>query len=151
RRFVLEAQITSQLQHPGIVPLYDLMLDGPEGCGGPWYTMRFVEGKTLTAAIRDHHDGRPDAPDFRRLIEALVAVCLTVPDAHARYVLHRDLKGDNIYLGDFGEVFVLDWGLAKAGIGAGAYFAEAPSPDCPPSDGEHGTEPGTKLGTPAYM
>jgi tRNA A-37 threonylcarbamoyl transferase component Bud32/tetratricopeptide (TPR) repeat protein len=151
RRFVLEAQITSQLQHPGIVPLYDLMLDGPEGCGGPWYTMRFVEGKTLTAAIRDHHEGWPDAPGLRRLVEILIAVCQTVAYAHARDVLHRDLKGDNIYLGDFGEVFVLDWGLAKAVRGVAEYADAASSTDDLPSDGEPETQPGAKLGTPAYM
>ncbi len=149
-RFELEAKITAQLQHPGIVPCFDLMLTGQEGAGGPWYTMRFIEGKTLARAIVEHHTNRPSALNLRRLIEVLISVCQTVAFAHARDVLHRDLKGDNIILGEFGEVFVLDWGLAKAGATEGEVEGPSSIEPTPPSGGGL-TEPGTKLGTPAYM
>ena len=83
----------------------------------PFYTMRLVHGRTLTEAIGAYHakraEGRADPLDFVALLAAFVAVCNTIAYAHSRGVLHRDLKGDNVILGDFGEVIVLDWGLAK--------------------------------------
>src|SRR5439155_3131218 len=118
-RFLQEARITGQLEHPSIVPLYDLIGDVDEGgdSENPRYTMRFVAGRTLSEAIQDYHrkrrDGRVTALDLGALLDAFVAVCHAIAYAHSRKVLHRDIKGSNIVLGDFGEVFVLDWGLAK--------------------------------------
>src|SRR5262249_14553993 len=110
--FVYEAKITAQLEHPGIVPVYEL--GGEEA---PYYTMRFVRGKTLSEAIRAYHKkrsaGEVDSVGLVELLTAFVGVCHAVAYAHSRGVIHRDLKGQNVVLGDYGEVIVLDWGLAK--------------------------------------
>jgi serine/threonine-protein kinase len=146
-RFLNEARITGQLEHPGIVPVYELVR---RDNGQPVYTMRFVKGRTLADAIRDHHrkrEARQAGPlDLRALLTAFLGVCNAVAYAHSRGVLHRDLKPQNVALGDFGEVMVLDWGLAKvAGESegaAGALQAEA---------GRDATQQGQVIGTPAYM
>lgn len=117
-RFVEEAQVTAQLEHPGIVPVHDL---GHLPDGRLYYTMREVLGRSLDAHIGALHAASPphqwaDAPDgwtFRRLVDALCRACEAVAYAHARGVVHRDLKPANIMLGGFGEVLVVDWGLAK--------------------------------------
>ncbi len=111
-RFLYEAKITAQLEHPGIVPVYEL----GEG-EAPYYTMRFVKGRTLSEAIRAFHKkraiGKADSVERVALLTAFVGVCYAVAYAHSRGIIHRDLKGQNVVLGDFGEVMVLDWGLAK--------------------------------------
>ena len=111
-RFLYEAKITAQLEHPGIVPVYEL----GEG-EAPYYTMRFVRGRTLSEAIRAYHKkraaGEVDSIGKVELLTAFVNVCHAVAYAHSRGIIHRDLKGQNVVLGDFGEVMVLDWGLAK--------------------------------------
>ena len=111
-RFLYEAKITAQLEHPGIVPVYEL----GEG-ESPYYTMRFVRGRTLNEAIRAYHKkraaGEADSVARVELLTAFVNVCHAVAYAHSRGIIHRDLKGQNVVLGDFGEVMVLDWGLAK--------------------------------------
>jgi serine/threonine protein kinase len=111
-RFLYEAKITAQLEHPGIVPVYEV------GEGEvPYYTMRFVQGRTLSEAIRSYHKqraaGEAGPVALVKLLGAFVGVCHAVAYAHSRGVLHRDLKGQNVVLGEFGEVMVLDWGLAK--------------------------------------
>lgn len=115
RRFLMEAQITGQLNHPGIVPVHELVT--PADGETPYYVMRFVEGRTLTHAARDYHEkrrqGRAAEVELRDLLGAFVSVCNTLAYAHARGVIHRDLKGANVLLGDFGEVLVVDWGTAK--------------------------------------
>jgi hypothetical protein len=103
RRFLLEAQVTSQLQHPGIVPVYE-MLSSEQG---PFYTMRFVEGRTLAGAIADYHR-QPAPAALHDLLGVFVQVCNTLAYAHSRGVVHRDLKPANVELGSFGEVVVLD-------------------------------------------
>lgn len=117
-RFVREASLTGQLEHPGIVPVYELTAR-PES-GEPFYTMRLVRGGTLTEAIRSYHGkrlaGQAEPLELVGLLTAFVAVCNTLAYAHSRRVLHRDLKGDNVILGDFGEVVVLDWGWPNAWI-----------------------------------
>ena len=111
-RFLYEARITAQLEHPGIVPVYEL----GEG-DAPYYTMRFVRGRTLSEAIRAYHKkraaGEADSVGLVDLLSAFASVCHAVAYAHSRGIIHRDLKGQNVVLGDFGEVIVLDWGLAK--------------------------------------
>ena len=112
-RFVLEAEITGNLEHPGIVPVYGL---GAYPDGRPYYAMRFIRGETLAAAIKRFHGQAPvrfDSLEFRQLLGRLVAVCQAIAYAHNRGVLHRDVKPDNIMLGKFGETLVVDWGLAK--------------------------------------
>src|SRR5262245_16494755 len=114
-RFLEEAKVTGQLEHPGIVPVYELAARSEDR--QPFYTMRFVRGRTLAEAVRDYYRrrsaGEAGAVEFQGLLQALVGVCNAVAYAHARGVLHRDLKPQNVVLGDYGEVIVLDWGLAK--------------------------------------
>src|SRR5262249_5921550 len=102
-RFLKEARITGQLAHPGVVPVYELARR-PEN-QQPFYTMQFVKGRTLTAAARSYHQERAacqaNSLEFLTLLNAFVAVCNTVAYAHARGVIHRDLKGQNVILGDF--------------------------------------------------
>jgi tetratricopeptide (TPR) repeat protein len=107
QRFVEEAQIGSQLQHPGIAPVHDL---GRLTDGRPFFTMKLVEGRTLADLLKERPAPSHDRPRFLTVFEQ---VCQTVAYAHARGVIHRDLKPANVMVGAFGEVQVMDWGLAK--------------------------------------
>ena len=117
-RFEREARVTGRLDHPGIVPVHALKSDPT---GRPCYVMRFVDGKTLQARIQLLHSSAPQiktAPffethEFRQLLQNMVTVCNIVAYAHDQGVIHRDIKPANIILGPFGEVLLLDWGLAK--------------------------------------
>src|SRR5262249_48032950 len=133
----------------GIVPVYELTRD-PK-VGRPFYTMRFIRGRTLQAASRNFHAlraaGKAEALDLRELLTAFVGVCNAVAYAHSRNVLHRDLKGHNVLLGDFGEVIVLDWGLAKRLDRVEETAADATNREA--AGGQ--TVQGQVLGTPAYM
>jgi len=150
-RFVLEAEVTGRLEHPGVVPVYGL---GTYPDGRPFYAMRFVQGDSLRGAIRRFHTGTPrfDSLAFRELLTRFVAVCQAVAYAHSRGVLHRDLKPENVMLGKYGETYVVDWGLAKvvgrAQSDSGRFDSEKPLPS-----GSHpsGTAIGQALGTPTYM
>jgi serine/threonine-protein kinase len=146
-RFVREARIQGQLEHPAVVPVYDLGVD-PKG--GIFFTMKRIRGMTLHSIFCALAARDPDALakySRRRLLTAFGSVCLAVDFAHRRGVLHRDLKPANIILGDYGEVYVLDWGLAKA---AGASSAEDDAIELT-NDGMHRTMLGSLLGTPGYM
>ena len=113
RRFVREARAQAQLEHPAIVPVYDIGRD-PER--GPFFTMKRVRGHTLARVLEGLVENEPEYTSRytrRRLITAFLQVCRAVHYAHARRVLHRDLKPSNVMLGDYGEVYVLDWGLAR--------------------------------------
>lgn len=114
-RFAREAKLTGRLEHPGVVPVYELGTDAKTG--RPFYAMRFLRGRTLSDAARAFHAARRPGwfppMDLVTLLSAFVSVCNTVGYAHSRGVVHRDLKGENIVLGEFGEVVVLDWGVAK--------------------------------------
>lgn len=151
-RFLDEARITGQLEHPGIVPVYELSRRPDDQ--QPFYTMRFVKGRTLSEAIAAFHlktkDGEVDPLDRLQLLNAFVNACNAVAYAHSRGVVHRDLKGQNIVLGDYGEVVVLDWGLAKrldsTKSSSGLHPVQVQSVfDRDP------TIEGQALGTPAYM
>lgn len=113
RRLVKEAQITGQLEHPNIVPVHEL--DQMED-GSPYYTMKLLRGQTLSQHIQEHHklkrDGQDSMLSLYELLNIFVDVCNAVAYAGARGIVHRDLKPANIMLGGFGEVLVLDWGLA---------------------------------------
>ena len=116
-RFLDEAQTTAQLQHPGIIPIYDM---GTLSDGRVWFTMKEVSGQTFEAVISQVHRAsrsrwEPAASGWtlRRLVDALRQVCEAVGYAHSRGVVHRDLKPGNIMVGSHGEVLVLDWGLVK--------------------------------------
>ena len=110
-----EAEITSQLKHPNIIPVYASRF---ENDGWPCYAMQLIEGQTLRAEVRAFHTSF-DSPkkyfsfEFRRLIRCLISICNAVAYAHTQDVIHRDIKPGNIMLGSFGETFLIDWGLAK--------------------------------------
>ncbi|MBY0525684.1 MAG: protein kinase [Gemmataceae bacterium] len=149
RRFLHEARITGRLQHPGVVPVYEL-LPGQDG-EPPCYTMRFVRGRTLTEAIQDYHARRATGAagplDLHALLGAFIRVCNTVAYAHSQNIIHRDLKSDNVGLGDFGEVILLDWGFAKELDSPEETSSQAATADARPED----TLTGQVVGTPAYM
>lgn len=105
-RFVEEAQIGGQLQHPGIVPVYEL---GVFPNGRPFFAMKLLKGQTLTYLL----DERGEEADLPRFLAIFESICQTVAYAHSRGVIHRDLKPSNVMVGSFGEVQVMDWGLAK--------------------------------------
>ncbi len=159
RRFRREAQITGQLEHPHIVPVYELSL--PTGNGNDCcYAMRLIKGKTLRKACDEYHAGRSagiERPlEMQRLLHAFVSVCQAISYANSRGVIHRDVKPENVVLGKYGEVVVLDWGLAKT-------ICDPPDENEDSSDsgsskivisGEDATSRtavGAILGTPAYM
>jgi len=153
RRFVREAQITGQLEHPNIVPVYELARD--EERTYPFYTMRFVHGQSLGDAIEAYHQQRRVGADvrieFRRLLQAFVSVCQAIAYAHSRRVIHRDLKPSNVMLGSYGEVVVLDWGLAKILDKQDEATEAEPAIRNLDDSGGVATQPGQVLGTPAYM
>ena len=113
-RFVQEAQVNSQLEHPNIVPIYQA---GRGADGQPYYTMKYVRGQEYRELIQDYHqhrrEGNVDALELRRLLTLFISTCQAVSYAHNRGVVHRDLKPENVAVGEFGELMVLDWGLAK--------------------------------------
>jgi tRNA A-37 threonylcarbamoyl transferase component Bud32 len=115
-KFQLEAEITGNLEHPGIVPIYSL---GKDPSGRPFYAMRLVRGDNLNRAIDEfHRRGTSQKPDyvsveFLTLIDRLIDVAQAISYAHSRGVLHRDLKPGNILVGNFGETLVIDWGLVR--------------------------------------
>jgi serine/threonine-protein kinase len=157
-RFLKEAQVTGQLEHPNIVPVYELAKRTDDA--RPFYTMRLVRGQTLRDAIAEHHERRRAShvePLARqRLLQAFVSVCNAISYAHSRGVIHRDLKPANVILGGFGEVLLLDWGLAKVGSAESNAAGEQPT-GAPPigsvTDSSHAeaTSAGMVMGTPAYM
>lgn len=152
-RFLQEARVTGQLEHPGIVPVYELARRPKDQ--QPYYTMRFVRGRTLSEAAADYHRkrqaGKVGTFEILDLLNAFVTVCNTVAYAHSRGIIHRDLKCQNVVLGDFGDVVVLDWGLAKV-IGASESPAETSRPPLDlPASGSDLTVHGQVIGTPAYM
>ena len=115
-RFIREAEINGNLEHPGIVPVYGL---GSYSDGRPYYAMRFVQGETLQVALDRFHKGAKSLSaaewtiGLRQLLRRFLAICDAIDYAHTRGVLHRDLKPSNILLGKFGETLIIDWGLAK--------------------------------------
>ena len=115
-KFLLEAEITGQLEHPGIVPVYAL---GTDRNGNPYYAMRFIRGQEFKKVIQQFHEVRQqkktalDGVEFRQLLRRFLDVCNAVDYAHSRGILHRDLKPANVMIGNHGETLVVDWGLAK--------------------------------------
>jgi serine/threonine-protein kinase len=150
-RFLEEARVTGQLEHPGIVPVHELA-HGADGSA--FYVMRMVRGRTLGEAIKDHHTKRQEKKagplELRALLSSFVAVCNAVAYAHSRGVLHRDLKPSNVILGDFGEVIVLDWGLAKL-VGKPDQEATGLLPVSVEAGSRDETIQGQVLGTPGFM
>jgi serine/threonine-protein kinase len=174
QRFIEEAQIGGQLQHPGIVPVYDL---GTFADRRPFFAMKLVKGRTLAEMLADRDSVgwvqpinskgsdnvgtgglHPPYQDLPRFLSIFEAVCQTMAYAHARGVVHRDLKPSNVMVGSFGEVQVMDWGLAKV-LPRGGVADEHPEPPAnetvimtvrsgSDADASHA---GSVLGTPSYM
>ncbi len=154
QRFLLEAEVTGGLEHPGIVPVYGL---GTYDGGRPYYAMRFIRGDSLKEAINQFHENeslKRDAGrrslELRKLLRRFTDVCNAIEYAHSRGVLHRDIKPANIIVGKHGETLVVDWGLAKA---TGKSDPSAGERSLMPSSASGGSEtlPGSALGTPAFM
>ena len=155
-RFLQEAEITGNLEHPGVVPVYAL---GQYADGRPYYAMRFIQGQSLRQAITQFYQEEGPARDsgrravaFRGLLSRFVAVCNVMEYAHSRRVLHRDLKPSNIMLGKYGETLVVDWGLAKA-LGTPERALPTSERTLMPASasGVQATQMGSALGTPSYM
>ncbi|MFO0565366.1 MAG: serine/threonine-protein kinase [Polyangiaceae bacterium] len=147
-RFVREARVQGQLEHPSVVPVYDL---GRDEAGSEFFTMKRVKGHTLEEIVQAQRagDGEMTAKYGRRkLLSAMSQVCLAVAYAHSRGVLHRDLKPANIMLGDFGEVYVLDWGIARIHGSEELASEERVVPDAVEIPE---TQVGALVGTPGYM
>ncbi|HVS34793.1 MAG TPA: tetratricopeptide repeat protein [Gemmataceae bacterium] len=157
-RFFREAQLSGQLQHPGVAPVHDM---GRLPDQRPYFAMKLVEGRTLAALLAERDAPARDLPRFLKIFEQ---ICQTLAYAHARRIIHRDLKPANVMVGAFGEVLVMDWGLAKpldggepatlpplaiphSGDRGSQTTIDAPAPA--PEAGQ--SQPGAVLGTPAYM
>jgi serine/threonine protein kinase/tetratricopeptide (TPR) repeat protein len=180
QRFLLEAEVTGGLEHPGIVPVYGL---GTYGDGRPYYAMRFIRGESLKQAIERFHAtkavgwveqteahqrasasppvGLEDSThptndpgrrslELRQLLRRFLDVCNAVGYAHSRGVLHRDIKPGNVIVGKHGETLVVDWGLAKA-MGRSEPGSGERTLLPSSASGSAETLPGSALGTPAYM
>ena len=110
-RFVHEAQVTGSLQHPNIVPVYSMNWDVDQA---PFYTMKYIRGDTFAKCLDEyHHSISNPSVDIQTLLERFLAVCQAIAYAHENGIIHRDIKPENIAIGEFGEVTVLDWGLAE--------------------------------------
>jgi serine/threonine-protein kinase len=172
-RFLIEAEVTGRLEHPGVVPVYGL---GTNERGRPFYAMRFVRGQSLKEAIEQFHrpiatsfhsshaeEGRAETAEagsdgsrdlaLRQLLRRFIDVCNAIAYAHSRGVIHRDLKPANILLGPYGETLVVDWGLAKVVGRDDPVPQPAAEMTLRPSSGSGSseTQAGTAVGTPAYM
>jgi serine/threonine-protein kinase len=141
RRFLREASIQGRLEHPAIVPVHEL---GRDDDGLPFFAMKKLSGITLGKILAD--PATRARIGLQRILRAFVEVCLAIELAHVRGIVHRDLKPDNILLGEFGEVYILDWGVAKIiGEDDSGEFADLHSGD------HHATRAGAAIGTPGYM
>jgi serine/threonine-protein kinase len=149
-RFIWEARVQAQLEHPVIVPVYDM---GVTASGAEYFTMRRIGGRTLaTVLARLRNDDTEAIREFPRgkLLGAFRQVCLAVEYAHRRGVIHRDLKPENVMLGELGEVYVLDWGLAKSRA-SGASDTGSVEAGRKSQNANLQSQHGGIFGTPGYM
>ncbi len=156
-RFIREARILGQLEHPNIVPIHELGLDGE---GRPYYTMKMVKGVHLHQVLERLRAGDPATVaryPLPQLMTVFLKLCDAVAYAHSKGVLHRDLKPENVMLGDYGEVLLMDWGLAKTLPSSPLDLPAEPEPAAPRASSApeaampHLTMDGTVMGTPHFM
>ncbi len=147
-RFLQEARVTGQLEHPSIVPVYEL---GRRRDGTLYYTMKLVRGRTLASAIREAET----LPNRLALLSHFVDLCQAIAYSHSRRVIHRDIKPSNVMVGKFGETVVLDWGLAKVKDKKDEHASQIEETlktlRLPAAAAGHETHAGQVLGTPTYM
>lgn len=156
-RFVKEAQITGQLEHPNIVPVHDL---GTDSNGRVYFSLKLIEGESLKNIIEKRKTAQEVVPGLKyrdvytplKMIEIFISICQAVAYAHSKGVIHRDLKPDNVMLGRYGEVLVVDWGIAKVLSGEISPEDQKTLPltaleSLPPEESMEGDI----AGTPAYM
>jgi serine/threonine-protein kinase len=110
RLFLREARVTGQLDHPNIVPVYDI---GEDPTGALYFTMKLVRGKTFKEILRELPEGRLESPALYNLLDVVIKVCDALAFAHARGVVHCDVKPENVMVGDYGQVYLMDWGVAR--------------------------------------
>jgi serine/threonine protein kinase/formylglycine-generating enzyme required for sulfatase activity len=150
RRFLEEAQVTGQLEHPNIVPVHEIGIDENAHV---YFTMKLVQGEDLESVITKCADGNEEY-EKKYALGILLQLFMKVVDgmsyAHAKGVLHRDLKPENIMIGNFGEVLVMDWGIAKI-LGQGSAFSNGSAIEKNETDRQTMTMEGRIMGTPAYM
>ncbi|MBP52599.1 MAG: protein kinase [Opitutae bacterium] len=150
QRFLREARVTANIQHPGTLPVYEL---GRDRAGQLFFTMKKVDGRDLSKILFDLKQEVPEIVDefsLPRLLDILIQVCQTLAFAHDRGVIHRDLKPANIIIGKFGEVYVLDWGLAKV-MGSTSIIDKDEYEDSEDKKTLQLTPVGRHYGTPLYM
>ena len=160
-RFIEEAQATGQLEHPNIVPVHDL---GVDGSGRLYFTLKYVQGASLKKVLKGRNENAAldDGTGFYRdrfsplrMIEILISVCQAVAYAHSKGIIHRDLKPDNVMLGKYGEVLVMDWGLAKVlskkALHDSHETVRVTTSRAESEDQSQKTVEGAVAGTPAYM
>lgn len=163
QKFLLEAEVTGGLEHPSIVPVYGL---GSYADGRPYYAMRLIKGDNLKGHIKQFHQNVErgsesfDGAGLRKLLRRFLDVCEAIDYAHARGVLHRDLKPGNVMLGKYGETLVVDWGLAKVRVSKKDASEEAiaevtiplnsEAPLIPSGSAQDETRQGSIIGTAAY-
>ena len=151
RRFIREARICARLEHPGIVPVHDI---GLRSDGRPYFTMKLVEGRTLDQILREPLSKPEDATQRLRIFHQ---ICQAIAYAHDRGVVHRDLKPANVMIGAYGELQVMDWGLAKdlressSSPSDGEIGASLPSPAIGLAMSPELSRVGAVIGTAAYM
>ena len=151
RRFYTEAQVTAQLDHPSIVPIHGIVDIGDETLA---YAMKLVRGRTLEDFVEEAQGmwttGRvAETHNLSARLERFLHVCDAMSYAHERGILHRDLKPENIMVGAFGEVMIMDWGIAK--VMANSEIEELDDTSIPMPKGAKGTKVGPVMGTPRYM
>jgi len=156
-RFLVEAEVTARLEHPGIVPVYGI---GLNPAGEPFYVMRFIKGESFKDAVQQFHKGRggrgvrsgQSSLPFQQLLRRFIDVCYTIDYAHSRGVIHRHLKPSNVIVGKYGETLVVDWGLAKCVGKNEKRVLECEATIRPSShSGSTDTVAGFAVGTPAFM
>jgi len=146
-RFVAEGRITGQLEHPNIVPVYEF---GSQDNGRPYLAMKLVDGETLETVLARVGDARLESDALADFLHIFVKVCEAVAFAHSRGVIHRDLKPSNIMISDFGQVYVVDWGVARLTVATGGGPQVRLGPDTLPAAAAVDLAGGL-VGTPCYM